>query len=62
MLNPEIAEDLSKILTRRELENQRRLDAHFASLAEERSIAQNLLDKIGRFFDVQEDTQPKVAE
>ncbi len=49
---PGIAEDLSKILTRRTLENLRKRNAHFASLSEEKSLAHNILSKIGRFFDV----------
>ncbi len=49
---PEIADDLSKILTRRTLENLRIQNAHFASLAEEKSLARNILAKIGRFFDL----------
>lgn len=49
---PEVAEDLSKILTRRTLENLRIKNAHFASLAEEKSLARNILAKIGRFFEL----------
>jgi len=49
---PEITEDLSKVLTRRTLENLRKKDAHYASVTEEQSLARAILSKIGRFFDI----------
>lgn len=47
---PDIKEDLSRILTRRELENLRRRNEHFASVDEERNLASRLLSKITDFF------------
>ena len=49
---PDIADDLSQILTRRTLENLRIKNEHFASLDEEKSLATNILSKISRFFDI----------
>jgi len=49
---PEIIDDLSKILTRRTLENLRKRNAYFASVSEEKSLARSILTKIGKFFDV----------
>jgi len=47
---PDITNDLSEILTRRELENLRRKNEHFASLDEEKSLASLILGKITNFF------------
>ena len=47
---PDIKQDLSQILTRRELENLRRRNEHFASIDEERNLASKLLSKITDFF------------
>ena len=47
---PDMKNDLSRILTRRELENLRRRNEHFASLDEERSLASKLLSRITEFF------------
>ncbi len=59
---PEIAEDLSRILTRRMLENLRQRNDHYASLDEEKSLARNILNKIGRFFQLtMDDRKPKAA-
>ncbi|MBO6519307.1 MAG: mechanosensitive ion channel [Rhodospirillales bacterium] len=49
---PDIQEDLSQILTRRELENLRRRNEHFASIDEERNLASKLLSKITDFFGI----------
>jgi len=47
---PGITEDLSQILTRRELDNLRRANEHYASLDEEKSLASLILSKISNFF------------
>ena len=47
---PDMKNDLSRILTRRELENLRRRNEHFASVDEERSLASKLLSRITDFF------------
>ncbi len=49
---PDIKNDLSQILTRRELENLRRRNEHFASIDEERNLASKLLSKITDFFGI----------
>ncbi|MGB0682742.1 MAG: ABC transporter substrate-binding protein [Magnetovibrionaceae bacterium] len=47
---PEIADDLSRILTKRTLENIRSRNAHAASQVEEQSLAKEMLGKIISFF------------
>jgi len=51
---PDMKSDLSRILTRRELENLRRRNEHYASVDEERNLAARLLSKITDFFGMSE--------
>lgn len=52
---PDLADDLSQILTRRTLENLRIKNEHYTSLDEEKSLAANILSKISRFFEITPD-------
>lgn len=54
---PDIAEDLSQILTRRTIDNLRKRKAHEAAAVDRESLASKLLSRISGFFDLGEEDE-----